>query len=155
MMGELCMFSDSQVWTTAAGESPLLRQATLPTTRRSPGLARQVAREALAAWELAHLTDTVLLLISELVTNAVLHARNGGSGLALRLTSNGTWLRIEVHDADLRAPRPRTPSGMDESGFGFVLVDSLADRWGVRETATGKAVWAELGTRPAAAPLPT
>ncbi|HEV3287872.1 MAG TPA: ATP-binding protein, partial [Streptosporangiaceae bacterium] len=65
------------------------------------------------------------------------------------------WLRIEVHDADLRAPRPRTPSGMDESGFGFVLVDSLADRWGVRETATGKAVWAELGTRPAAAPLPT
>src|ERR1700752_419134 len=110
MMGELCMFSDSQVWTTEAGEAPLLRKGTLPPRGRSPSLARQGAREALAAWQLAHLTDTALLLISELGTNAVLPARNGSSGLTLQLTSDGTWLRIEVHDADLRAPRPRTPS---------------------------------------------
>jgi anti-sigma regulatory factor (Ser/Thr protein kinase) len=151
MTGELLMFSDGQIQTTTASGSPLQRRTMLPATGRSPSLARQVAREALAAWQLAYLTDTVVLLISELVTNAVLHARNGGSGLVLHLAIRGTWLRIEVHDADLRAPRPRTPSGTDESGFGFVLVDSLADRWGVRETATGKAVWAELDTRPTAA----
>ena len=42
---------------------------------------------------------------------------------------------------------PRIPGGFDESGFGFVLVDSLADKWGLRETVTGKAVWAELDIR--------
>jgi serine/threonine-protein kinase RsbW len=154
MMGELQVFSGGQMRPGAAGEPPLPRRATLPATGRSPGLARQVAREALASWGLAHLTDTAVLLISELVTNAVLHARNGGSGLALQLAIHGTWLRIEVHDADLRGPRPRTPARLDESGFGFVLVDSLADKWGVRETATGKAVWAELDTRHAGVPLP-
>ena len=44
------------------------------------------------------------------------------------------------------------PTGFDESGFGFVLVDALAGKWGVREMATGKAVWAELGTRPGGEP---
>jgi hypothetical protein len=83
----------------------------------------------------------------------VLHARNGGSGLVLHLAIHGTWLRIEVHDADLRVPRPRIPARLDESGFGFVLVDSLADNWGVRETATGKAVWAEMDTQQARVPL--
>ncbi len=89
-----------------------------------------------------------LLLISELVTNAVLHARADGSGLALSLEFRGRMLRIEVHDGDLRGPQPRTPSVLDESGFGFVLVNALADDWGVRQTAAGKAVWAELDTRP-------
>jgi hypothetical protein len=70
----------------------------------------------------------------------------------LRLENVGTWLRIEVHDADPRPPRPSTPVGLDESGFGFVLVDALAGKWGVRETTTGKAVWAELDTGAAGKP---
>jgi hypothetical protein len=41
------------------------------------------------------------------------------------------------------------PAGLDESGFGFVLVEALAGKWGIRETATGKAVWAELDAGPA------
>jgi anti-sigma regulatory factor (Ser/Thr protein kinase) len=147
MTSELHELSDDTGGWAVAAEPGWVRQATLPTAGRSPGVARQVARDALASWQLTHLTDTAVLLISELVTNAVLHARAEGSGLALLLEIRGRRLRIEVHDGDLRGPRPRVPSGLDESGFGFVLVNSLADNWGVRKTAAGKAVWAELDTR--------
>ena len=147
MTGELHVFSDDQTRRAVVGEPPCAWQATLPAAERSPGLARRVARDALASWQLTYLTDTALLLISELVTNAVLHARTGGSGVTLHLEVRETWLRIEVHDADLRGPEPRMPSTLDESGFGFVIVEALADKWGVRETAAGKAVWAELDIR--------
>ena len=123
------------------------RRVTLPAAAQAAGLARQVTREALTSWGLAHLEEMSVLLVSELVTNAVRHACTSGSLLVLRLEAAGTWLRIEVHDDDPRWPRPGTPTGLDESGFGFVLVDALASKWGVRETPTGKAVWAELDTR--------
>jgi serine/threonine-protein kinase RsbW len=124
---------------------------TLPTAGQAAGLARQATRDVLAGWRLTHLEETAVLLVSELVGNAVRHARADGSALGLRLETTGAWLRIEVHDGDPHPPRPRTPAGLDESGFGFVLVDGFADKWGVRETATGKAVWTELDTshRPA------
>jgi anti-sigma regulatory factor (Ser/Thr protein kinase) len=146
MTGELHVFSEDQTRRVVMGK-PSAWQAILPAAERSPGLARRVARDALTTWQLTDLTDTAVLLISELVTNAVLHARTGGSGLALHLEFHGTVLRIEVHDADLRVPEPRVPATLDQSGFGFVIVDALADRWGVRETTLGKAVWAELDTR--------
>jgi anti-sigma regulatory factor (Ser/Thr protein kinase) len=147
MTGELHVFSDGQTRRTVVGEPPCAWQATLPVADRSPGLARRVARDALSSWQLTHLTDTALLLISELVTNAVLHASTAGSVLALHLEIHGSWLRMEVHDAELRGPEPRVPSAVDESGFGLVIVDALADKWGVRETTAGKAVWAELDTQ--------
>ena len=140
-------FAEGQACPATAGTPPRIRRTTLPAAGQAPGLARAAAREALTAWRLSHLTDAAVLLVSELVTNAVLHARSGGTPIGLQLEVHGTWLRIEVHDGDLRGPQPRTPSGLDESGFGFVLVDSLADTWGVLETAGGKAVWAELDTR--------
>lgn len=126
---------------------------TLPTADRAVRQAREAARDALAAWQLAHLEETAVLLVSELVTNAVLHAR-GTYAIALELETAGTWLRIEVQDADPRWPQPRTPDRFDESGFGFMLVDALAARWGVRETETGKVVWAELDTRDPGEPRP-
>jgi len=121
---------------------------TLPTANHAVRMARQATRDALATWRLAYLEETAVLLVSELVTNAVRHAR-GGDEVTLVLQTAGTWLRIEVTDADPEWPQPRTPAGFDGSGFGLVLVDALAGKWGVRETATGKAVWAELdgGTR--------
>ena len=118
-------------------------QMTLPTANRAVRLAREATRDALAASRLAYLEETAVLLVSELVTNSVRHAR-GSDAITLELEAAGTWLRIEVTDADPRWPQPCTPAGFDESGFGFVLVDALAGKWGVRETETGKAVWAEL-----------
>jgi anti-sigma regulatory factor (Ser/Thr protein kinase) len=147
MTGELHVFSGDQTRHAVVGEPPCAWQVTMPAAERSPGLARRVARDALTSWQLTHLTDTAVLLISELVTNAVLHARTGGPGLALYLENHGAWLRIEVHDGDVREPEPRLPGTLDESGFGYVIVAALADKWGVRETAAGKAVWAELDTR--------
>jgi hypothetical protein len=53
---------------------------------------------------------------------------------------------MEVLDANPQPPLPRAPAALDESGFGFVLIEALADKWGVREQAPGKAVWAALDT---------
>jgi anti-sigma regulatory factor (Ser/Thr protein kinase) len=121
-------------------------QLTLPTASHAVRLARHTTRDSLATWRLASLEETAVLLVSELVTNAVRHAR-GGNAITLELEASQSRLRIEVTDTDPRWPQPRTPAGFDESGFGFVLVDALAGKWGVRETATGKAVWAEVDER--------
>ena len=120
---------------------------TLPAAGQAPWIARQVTRETLAAWRASHLEETAVLLISELVTNAVRHARPGRLAMALCMEANGEWLRIEVHDADPHEPRQRAPGALDESGFGLLLVEALAEKWGVRQTVTGKAVWAELDAR--------
>ena len=124
-----------------------VRYAALPATAQAPGLARQAIRETLPSWQLVQLEESALLLVSELVTNAVRHARNEGRMIGLRLETTVGGLRIEVHDGDSRWPQPRTPDSLDESGFGFVLVDALAWTWGVTDLAMGKAVWAELDMR--------
>jgi anti-sigma regulatory factor (Ser/Thr protein kinase) len=130
----------------AEGSLRTLRM-TLPTATRSVWLARQATRVTLAAWRLAHVEETAVLLVSELVTNAVRHAR-GTDVITVDLRAARTRLRIEIQDTDQRWPQPRIPDGFDESGFGFVLVDALAEAWGVLETEAGKAVWAELDIRP-------
>jgi serine/threonine-protein kinase RsbW len=130
------------------GESGHRIQLVFPAYAPAVRLARRATRDALAAWRLSHLEETAVLLVSELVTNAVRHARDTGT-VTLELHGAGTWLRMEVQDADPYWPQPRTPADCDESGFGFVLVDALAGQWGVRETPAGKAVWAELGPSPA------
>ncbi len=115
----------------------------LPPDVPAVRLARRATRDALAAWQLGYLEEDAVLLVSELVTNAVLHALDTGA-IGLELTSAGTSLHVEVQDGDPTWRQTRSPADCDESGFGFVLVDALARRWGVRRIAGGKAVWAEL-----------
>jgi anti-sigma regulatory factor (Ser/Thr protein kinase) len=124
------------------GTERVLRLA-LPTDASTVRLARQVTRDALAAWHLGQLEEAAVLLVSELVTNAVRHARDTGA-IGLELASTATRLRLEIQDGDPSWRPMDSLADGDEGGFGFLVVDSLADRWGLRRVCAGKAVWAEL-----------
>jgi serine/threonine-protein kinase RsbW len=134
--------SGDRVGPDGEGTGRCLRLA-LPPDVPTVRLARQATRDALAAWQLSHLEEAAVLLVSELVTNAVRHARDTGA-IGLELTSVAPWLRVEVQDGDPSWRLRRSPADGDEGGFGFVLVDSVAGRWGIRRVSAGKAVWAEL-----------
>lgn len=126
------------------GTERVLRLA-LPPDVPAVRLARRATRDALAVWELEDLEEDAVLLVSELVTNAIRHAVDTGA-IGLELTSAGAWLRVEVQDGDPHWRQMEILGDYAESGYGFVLVDSLADRWGVRRISAGKAVWAEFDT---------
>ncbi|WP_407564098.1 ATP-binding protein [Streptomyces sp. 184] len=114
--------------------------------RRCVALARAQARKAVARWGLAGIEEPAALVVSELVTNAVVHARaSPGREILTRFIRLDNGVRIEVHDASDERPVPRVPG--DDGGFGLLLVDELTDRWGVAERGgIGKCVWAVLTT---------
>ncbi|MGA5701971.1 SpoIIE family protein phosphatase [Peterkaempfera bronchialis] len=118
------------------------RIAVLPLhqDRTTPSDARRFTRQTLAAWDLTALSDYAQLLVSELVTNAVLHA---GAPKQLRLIRDRMFT-LEVADIGHQPPRLRRSSADDEGGRGMRLVNELAHRWGSRTTRVGKVVWAEL-----------
>ncbi|MFF1354127.1 ATP-binding protein [Streptomyces sp. NPDC058297] len=115
------------------------------------GRARRWARSRLAGSGIGAdepLAETLILIVSELVTNAVVHT---GCPAVLRMllpgavaeASAGT-VRVEVADASDRPPAPRHADGEETNGRGLELVDGLADRWGWRPEGTGKAIWCEI-----------
>ncbi|WP_283137015.1 ATP-binding SpoIIE family protein phosphatase [Rhizohabitans arisaemae] len=111
----------------------------LPVDRRAARQARVHARETLAAWRLDALADTTELLVSELVTNAILH----GSGPIHFRMLRGKTLYFEVADRSPATPAIRRPGPEDASGRGLQLINGLGYRWGSRRTPTGKTVWCE------------
>ncbi|MFE5918490.1 SpoIIE family protein phosphatase [Streptomyces sp. NPDC056468] len=106
----------------------------------APGRARRLARRALARWGMEELTDSVELLVSEVVTNAVRYASRP---VTLRLLRTDV-LRCEVGDDVPQLPRLRQARATDEGGRGLYLVNRLARRWGATRLSTGKVVWFEL-----------
>ncbi|WP_316745306.1 ATP-binding protein [Streptomyces sp. MK7] len=116
--------------------------------RRSVPAARAFAREALADWKLTGRADDVLLCVSELATNALVHGAPPGRGFLLRLLpyDDGGGLRVEVHDSGDGVPAvPRPDAGEPgEGGRGLLLVAELADKWGVGGRSPGKVVWCEF-----------
>jgi serine phosphatase RsbU (regulator of sigma subunit) len=113
----------------------------LEPDEQAPGRARKLAHRALARWDLQGLTDSVELLISEVVTNAVRYAERP---ITLRLLRTDT-LRCEVGDDVPQLPRLRHARATDEGGRGLFLVNKVARRWGATRLSTGKVVWFELG----------
>ena len=97
--------------------------------------------ETLDRWSCGHLVDDAVLLVSELVTNAVVHGR---SDVALRLWRTGSGVRVEIADRHPGAVLPRRPDPEALGGRGLYLVETLAQDWGVRPAKPGKAVWFEL-----------
>ncbi|MDT0405648.1 SpoIIE family protein phosphatase [Streptomyces edwardsiae] len=105
------------------------------------GRARAVVREQLYEWGLPKLVDSAELMVSELVTNAVLHSH--GRPVALRLVRGDTLL-CEVEDDDHELPTLLNARPTDEFGRGLRVVSTLAREWGTSRTAAGKSVWFEL-----------
>jgi serine phosphatase RsbU (regulator of sigma subunit)/anti-sigma regulatory factor (Ser/Thr protein kinase) len=112
----------------------------LDPQEQAPGMARRLARHALARWGIEELSDSVELLISEVVTNAVRYAERP---ISLRLLRTDV-LRCEVGDDVPQLPRMRQARPSDEGGRGLYLVNRLARRWGATRLSTGKVVWFEL-----------
>ena len=116
-------------------------QLRLEAKGQSPARAREFTRRVLSG-DPPEIREAALLLVSELVTNAVEHAR---SGVLLVLERDGRRLRVEVHDAGGPLPGRSEASGpRDEHGRGLHLVEALAQDWGVEPGRPGKAVWFEL-----------
>ncbi len=113
---------------------------TLDPEDAAPGRARRLARCALSRWGLEEMSDSVELLISEVVTNAVRYASRP---VTLRLLRTDV-LRCEVGDDVPQLPRLRQARATDEGGRGLYLVNKMARRWGATRLSTGKVVWFEL-----------
>jgi anti-sigma regulatory factor (Ser/Thr protein kinase) len=112
------------------------------------GRARRWARSRLAGSGIGDepLADTLILLISELVTNAVVHT---GCPAVLRMlfgagAAEAGTVRVEVADISACPPKPRHAEGDDTNGRGLELVDGLADRWGWQPEGAGKSIWCEV-----------
>lgn len=99
----------------------------LPAEPASVGQARRFVRRALEDWQLDGLVDTVMLLTSELATNAVLHAR---TAFAVVVSRSHAEVRVDVLDGSAVAPRERQPSPLAGTGRGVGMVAALADHWG-------------------------
>ncbi|MEV3988852.1 ATP-binding protein [Streptomyces sp. NPDC049837] len=126
---------------------PYLYEAFYRRERRSVPAARRFAAAALAEWGVRERAGDVLLCVSELATNALVHGVPPGRGFRLLLhrEQGGGLLRVEVHDSgegEVRAAR--APGADAEWGRGLVLVEALADTWGVGERDPGKVVWCEF-----------
>ncbi|WP_416977656.1 ATP-binding protein [Streptomyces sp. T028] len=121
----------------------------LSPTPRGARLARLLATEHLRPLGLFPL-DRVEHIVAELAANAISHGRVPGRDFRLKLYVVGDTLRIEVTDTrGDRLPSAQRTAPDNESGRGLVLVDALADRWGVAEgPAPLKTVWAEVRTGP-------
>jgi anti-sigma regulatory factor (Ser/Thr protein kinase) len=107
------------------------------------GRARRMITAHLAEWKInGEVGEVTVLLVSELVTNAM---RHGGDPIKMIADTTASGLRVEVYDGNgeafpaIRDVRPDAPGGR-----GLRLVDALADRWGAIADAAGKCVWFEI-----------
>jgi anti-sigma regulatory factor (Ser/Thr protein kinase) len=115
--------------------------STFSPTLEASSEARRFVRGTLAAWGREVAIEPAQLLVSELVTNAVVH---GGHGVVIvRLLVDEPWLRIEVSDANAREyPQLKVPH--DNGARGLHIVDAVASAWGCSPVGQRKTVWCEV-----------
>jgi len=107
----------------------------------SAGEARQLTSHAVNEWGLAAVEETTLLLVTELISNGVRHAK---TTLTLVLAFDGVRLYVGVSDHDHRSPVLVEGSDRSHHGWGLRLISALASDWGTRASPDGKTVWFDL-----------
>lgn len=121
---------------------PASGEVHLTSRPESAATARRLSLSVIRLWGLPQYADTVELLVSELVGNAVRHT--GARTFGLRMQRRRGLIRIEVRDPSRALPCLLPVRELDVSGRGLFLVDTLADRWGVDLQPRGKTTWFEL-----------
>lgn len=114
---------------------------TVTSAPASVSAARHLLADVLASWGLAPLRDTATLLVSETVTNALLHARSSAD---VRVHRTADGIEVEVRDLDARLPSFRDVDDDAETGRGLQLLDELSVAWGAEPSPSGKCVWFRL-----------
>ena len=124
--------------------NPTEAEVPLPCRPESAATARRLAQVVvLRQWGLTpKMTEDAVLLVSELVGNAVRHT--GARVFGLRMRRRRGWIRIEVRDPSRGLPCLMPVQETDISGRGLFLVDKLSDRWGVDLLPRGKTTWFEM-----------
>ncbi len=122
------------------GRPPRRVRADLASRPLSVSQARALTRRTLSEWGVTSLRDDVVLVVSELVTNAVTHA--GTAPITFELLLDEAGLRVSVTDASHTPPELQDAAPGEEHGRGVSLVELLAAHWGMESTADGKRVWA-------------
>jgi anti-sigma regulatory factor (Ser/Thr protein kinase) len=132
----------------ATASWPLYAVLDLGALLTAPGCGRDWTGAVLREWGLARHVDDAEMLVSELVTNAVLASRHrSGAVVQLHLTSDKDELLVIVHDSGLGEPSPRHADDLSDSGRGLMIVEALSRQSGWYPTlgdTTGKVVWALL-----------
>ncbi|MDT9685039.1 ATP-binding protein [Streptomyces sp. TRM76323] len=122
----------------------------VPQDAACVGKIRKESRTCLGACGLSHLIEDVCLVVSELVTNALVHS--GGTEITLTLELRGDFLKVTVRDGTPTRPAPRAPKMGEESGRGLHLVEAIVHQhegsWGASDC--GAVTWCVLSARDAA-----
>lgn len=121
----------------------------------SPAQARRLTRARLIGWSVCEDTcDTAVLVVSELVTNAIVHTAS--DVVVCELRDGGDLVRIAVRDEGCAPgePHPSPQRPEEEHGRGLLLVEALCQSWGAQEHGPGLLVWADLPRRADALPAP-
>lgn len=105
------------------------------------GTARRFLVQTLDRWDLQGVEYDASVVLSELTTNAVLHA---GTDLRVKISYDDRVLTLEVTDGSPKLPMARRPNPRAATGKGLVLVEALATQWGVRPEPAGKTIWASF-----------
>jgi anti-sigma regulatory factor (Ser/Thr protein kinase) len=116
-----------------------------PTTASVP-VARHLVLDLLGAWNAPHDAGDAALLVTELVTNVVDHVADEAA-FTLEVALSEDSLRISVADGSALQPVVRDLQVAARRGRGMLLVEGIADRWGIEDHADGKAVWFELAAQ--------
>jgi anti-sigma regulatory factor (Ser/Thr protein kinase) len=125
---------------------PVDAELTLDGVTASVPLARRFVRSTLQSWELDDMIESAVLVVSELATNAVLHAHSAFT-VTLARDAQGS-VRIDVIDGSAKLPLRRTNSPGATTGRGLSIIQGLVAEWGSEPTDSGKRVWARFDDAP-------